>query len=541
MTMLMKGDMMKQRLLVLLMFLLCFAMLFGAVSCSNDSQKDQLGEVLTEKLDPAGYTSASYSAYLDAYEKAQAVYDNDKASALEIDRAIEELQKAKDALVRTADFSQLALAIEDSNNVDPTLYTEQSYQLFLAALNGAKEVYQKDTSKQSEINSAITSLKNAKAGLVKIPSTSSLQQLLQSHIESATYTSTSYAIYEEAYTNALNLVSSGSATQSELLLAENLLKQAIAALVQRGDTTPLQGILLQLENGYLQEDGKGRLPEDRYTAESYAAFIAFFDEAKKYVSTGDASVGEVEKMISDLNDSAAALVDLTELLDRIDLLTDYSSQSHFYTEESYDVLLSAVSAGISVVKTPNSTKDRIEKAIKDIDNAIAALVRRGIVADHDKNKLLLDKVIVVGNSATLLSTYFADYTVFFAEVESENVNFAYSFVGEDGVEFSFEQVKILMRDGYLKLSYEGGYPLDEDSLSIVEFAGIGFDMTEFDVSSEAKLGAPTEYSTRTEVILGNENTIAILSYENEDDGVKVIFEYNTIGNYISSIELVRIG
>ena len=97
-----------------------------------------------------------------------------------------------------------------------------------------------------------------------------------------------------------------------------------------------------------------------------------------------------------------------------------------------------------------------------------------------------------------------------------------------------------MKEGYLKFTYEGGYPVDEASLPIVSFNGIGFDHTEFDVSSETKFGAPTDYSKRTEVVFGSEHTIAILSYENEDDGLKVAFEYNTIGNYISSIEFIRL-
>ena len=91
------------------------------------------------------------------------------------------------------------------------------------------------------------------------------------------------------------------------------------------------------------------------------------------------------------------------------------------------------------------------------------------------------------------------------------------------------------------MNYEGGYPVDEKSLSIIGFAGIDFNHTEFDISSETKFGAPTDYGKRTEVIFGSEHTIAILSYENEDDGVKVIFEYNTIGNYISSIEFIKLG
>lgn len=536
----MEGDILKRSILILSTIVLSLSLLFCAVSCNNQSQKDKLSLELDVKIASEGYTSSSYALYLEAYEQAKAVYESKNATALEIDRAIENLNKAKNALVRTADFSQLALAISDSEGIDSTLYTAQTYETFLAALNNAKEIYSKDTSKQSEINSAITSLKNAKSGLIKIPSTSSLQQLLQNKIDSSLYTGVSYAIYENAYDNASMLVSSGNASQSDLLLAENLLKQAITALVKRGDTAPIQILLVQLENGYLKPDAQGRLPKDRYAANSYAAFLALFEKGSEAVRTGDVSPEDVQALLNELNGAPDVLVDMSPLLDRIDLLGNYSAQSHFYTEESYDALLSAVSAGIAVVKAENSTKDQVEGSVKAIDDAISLLVRRAVSADYKKDKLLFDKMITVGNSSTTLAEYFADYTVFFGKVESENMNFAYRFVSDNGVEFSVEQVKVLMKEGYLKFTYEGGYPVDEASLPIVSFNGIGFDHTEFDVSSETKFGAPTDYSKRTEVIFGSEHTIAILSYENEDDGLKVVFEYNTIGNYISSIEFIRL-
>lgn len=535
----MEGDILKRTFSILMLLVLCGALVLFAASCNSQPQKDRLSEVIAEKIEETGYTFDSYQGYLSAYEKAVAVYEDEKATALEIDKAIEALNAAKQELVRTADFSQLKLAINASEGIDPTLYTEQTYETFLAALNNAKAVLAKDTSKQSEINSAITSLKNAKAGLVKIPSTSSLQQLLQSHVEATSYTSESYAIYQDAYNNAQNLVQLGGASQSDLMLAENLLKQAIAALVQRGDTTALQGSLAQLEKQYLGIDEKKRGPEERYTVGSYSAFMDVFEKATEAVSSGDISAADAADLLKKLNDSALQLIDMSSLLDRIDLLSGYSSQSHFYTEQSYDALVNAVSAGITVVKNASSTADQIKKASDAIDDAITALVRRAVTADGLKDKLLLDKVVTVGNSTTTLFEYFNDYASFFSAVESENVNYAYSFVGENCVEFAYEQVRIMMGEGYLKFSYIGGYPIANENLSVIEFAGIDFDSTEFDVSSETEFGAPTEYTKRTEIIFGVENTIAILSYENEDAGVKVVFEYNTIGNYISSMEFIK--
>lgn len=529
---------MKKKTIVSLI-LLCLLLLCTAASCTGGSQKELLSEALADKIESEGYTSASYKVYSDAYEKAQLVYDDKNATALEIDRAVEALQKAKDGLVRTADFSQLKLAIADSEKVDATIYTKQTYDTFLAALNKAKEVYAKDTSKQSEINSAVVSLNNAKAGLIKIPSNSSLQVLLQNRIDSSPYTGASYKIYEDAYNSAKDLVQSGSASQSDLLLAENLLKQAISALVNKGDTTALQALLVQIEGQYLGLDDKNRTPEERYTADSYAAFLEIFEKGKDAVRTGDVSSSDVELLLSEVQDCPALLIDISGLLDRIDMLGSYSEERHIYTEESYEALLNAVSEGIVVVKNAKSTVQEIEVAILAIDDAIEKLEKRELVPDYKKDKPLLDKVVVVGSSSVVLGDYFEDYTAFFATVEMENMNFAYSFVGEDSVEFSVENTRILMSKNSLKFTYVGSGPVLEGESGLVSLGGLGFANTEFDVSSNSKLGTPTDYSKRTEMIFGVEHTISILSYENEDEGVKVVFEYNTVGNYISSIEMIK--
>lgn len=531
---------MKRKSVIILICTLCVMFLFTAVSCENSSQKELLSEVLTDMVAAEGYTKASYEVYAAAYEKAKDVYENKNATALEIDRAVEELKKAKDALVRTADFSQLKLAIDASVGVDASLYTQQTYETFLAALNKAKEVFAKDTSKQSEINSAVTSLQNAKEGLIKIPNNSSLQVLLQNHIDSSPYTGASYKIYEDAYKSAQMLVQSGSASQSDLLLAENLLKQAISALVTKGDTAALQALLIEIEEQYLGLDEKNRKPDERYAASGYSAFMEIFEKAKNAVRTGDVSSEEVTVLLAEVKDSPAMLVDIGSLLDRIDLLGIYSEERHIYTEESYESLLNAVSSGIVVVKDGNSTKEQIEESVRAIDEAIELLEKRELVPDYMKDKPLLDKLVVVGNSSMVLSDYFKDYVSFFSMVERENINFAYGFVDDNSVEFSALNTKILMSEKRLKFTYVGTGPVAGEDAMLISFGGLGFSNTEFDVSAESKLGTPTDYSKRTEMIFGEEHTICILSYENEDEGIKVIFEYNASGNYISSIEILQI-
>ncbi|MBQ8235568.1 MAG: hypothetical protein IJZ37_02655, partial [Clostridia bacterium] len=286
-------------------------------------------------------------------------------------------------------------------------------------------------------------------------------------------------------------------------------------------------------------DDKNREPADRYSKQSYTQFCAVLERVRTIVNSGDASQEDVESLKAELTNACKALVDMSALLDKIDLLGSYSAQSYYYTPESYDALLTAISEGISLVKSEAPTAEQLALAGADIDHAISALVRKALTADGKKDKQLLYRVIMVGNSRILLGTYLDDYVSFFETVDHENMNLSYQFVGEDGVEFSADETKILMREGYMKISYVGSAPVDEANAGLASIGGIHLAHTEFDVAAETSFGAPSEYTKRTEVVMGQENTIAVLTYENESEGVKVIFEYNTIGNYISSMEIIK--
>ena len=99
---------MKERIiLAVLLLTLALGLCASFSSCTSSDQKEELAVVLSEKLEGTDYTAGSYAAYEEAWAHAQTVYENENASALEIDRAVEKLNSAKAALVKKADFSQL--------------------------------------------------------------------------------------------------------------------------------------------------------------------------------------------------------------------------------------------------------------------------------------------------------------------------------------------------------------------------------------------------------------------------------------------------
>ena len=520
--------------------LLCLAVLlvsvFSFTSCVNENEKEELYTALSELLPSEGYTTASYKAYIDAYNNAKQVYLDEEATGLEIDTALKALNSAKGSLVKTADFSQLKLAIEAHESIIPASYTTESYGTYLSAYNIALAVYQDDSSSQNEINSAVTSLNNAIRALVKIPDSSSLQQLLQNKVSSDGYTTASYRLYEEAFNNALQLIQNENAAREELLLAENLLKQTQNALVEKGDTTPLKMVMREIEQQYLAPDKSGREPKDYYTAGSYAAFMAVYNECKTIEETSDASGDEMALLGENLTSAAEKLVSIEGLLERIDMLAVYAAQSHYYTAESYDSFAAAVSEAINVAKANNPTSDQVKAAENKVDEALIRLERRELLPDHQTNKNFINKEIKVGSSSVSFKDYMADYAAFFEKVTTENLVFAYYTEGEVAY-IHYADADIVMQDHYFKMSYSGGATVSPESVFAASFGGISFDKSEFDFSKEENFGTPTEYSKRTEIVMGAENSIATIVYLAED-GSKMTIEYNTIYNFIISVELI---
>ncbi len=534
-----EGDFLKKTALLLSVLIALF-LLVSLSSCDKTDPKEALYNELTQNyVTSDGYTVQSYADFEKAYFEARRVYENKDATALEVDRALENLKKARGALTKTADFSQLRLAVQSHESINASSYTEESYRQYLAAYNKALEVYGNDASKQSEINSAVTSLNNAIKNLVRIPDSSSLQQLLQQHISRGEYTTASYSRYEEAYQNALRLVQSESASKNDLLLAENLLKQATSALMLKADTSALSAMYEKVEKDYLQVTDNGRTPESRYSADSFTALMDAVENAEKAITTGDVSEEEVKELTALLKKATEELVDLSALLDRIDLLEEYTKQSSYYTEESYSRFLLAASDGIATATAKGTTAAQVTEAVSKIDSAILKLVRRELAADGQKNKEVGKLKIEVGRSTVSLYEYMNDYAAFFAKVSAENPEFAFYTEGEKGY-FVSGKTKLTLADHYFRAEYTGGFPVAEEDIRMVSIGDITFDMTEFEISDEEHFGTPGGYSKRTEMEFGNEVIFAVLTYENEKDGLKVSLEYNTISNYITYMEISSI-
>lgn len=523
------------------LLLLIFSSVLALSSCGqSETNRERLEEALYAKVSEELYTSASYETYTIAYNQAKELLKKENATALELERALEELTEAKKNLVKKADFSQLKLAVESHEKIKESSYTLSSYKAYTEAYEAALLVYNRDSATQGEINAVVIALNNAIKGLILLPDNSSLQELVKEHIEAGGYTSSSYRAYEEAYTLAMTLLQQENPAVSELKVAENRLKQSIAQLVKRGDVSVLSSKIEYIRKNLLIADEKGREPRERYASAGYLSLMSLMERAEEYLSTGDISQEELSLFLADLDLACGRLVDLGRLLDVYETASGYAAtqSDKVYTEGSYNTLSVAMVEAYNFSKKTDVTADEVEDAVKKLESAIEGMERITVHADGEKDKSIGSLTVRVGATSVTVNGYMADYTGFFRKMLSENLDFIYNPVGE-GVEFGKGKVKVFLGEKTLRITVTGDLPLSQEDLAAVTFGNLNLGSTEFMVAEEENMGNPTSYESRVLTENGKEYKIAILTYENEDDGLKMTVQYDTIGQYIRSVEFVQ--
>ena len=118
-----------------------------------------------------GYTEDSWNAFQKALEGAKAILDNEKATQSEVDAALKALTDANAGLVKPevpeVNKADLQAKYDELKGKANDGYTEDSWNAFQKALEGAKAVLDKADATQSEVDTALDALVKADAGLTK--------------------------------------------------------------------------------------------------------------------------------------------------------------------------------------------------------------------------------------------------------------------------------------------------------------------------------------------------------------------------------------
>ena len=109
------------------------------------------------------YTKESYDNYLDAFENAEKVLNNENSSKEEIKVALDKLNEAISNL--KVDKSILQASLVEFEELDSEKYSEVSYKVLLSAIEKAKAIIEDEKASPEEIANAIEELNNAYSSL----------------------------------------------------------------------------------------------------------------------------------------------------------------------------------------------------------------------------------------------------------------------------------------------------------------------------------------------------------------------------------------
>lgn len=196
-----------------------------------------------EKMDPSSYTKESWDKFDQVLQEAKNVLKKENIKQEDINKALVSLQSASKELVRKpveeVDKSTLEEAIAEAEKMDSSLYTKESWEIYLTALEVAKAILNKEDVIQEEINNAKFALEKAIKNLEKVwdekpikVDKSELNKLIavSAALNKKDYTAESWAKYITALESAKSISLKEDATQEEVDAAIEILNKLIGEL-----------------------------------------------------------------------------------------------------------------------------------------------------------------------------------------------------------------------------------------------------------------------------------------------------------------------
>ena len=256
-------------------------------------------------LKESEYTSESWSSFKTAMDEAKAIIDKQDATQEEVDLAYNELQTAKDALVKVVDSDKTALKIavdlanaitdEDLANVVQAVADE-----FKAARDKANEVYNNASATQEEVNNAFDRLAEAMHMLdFKQGDKTALKAFIDkvSDLDSFKYTESTWSAFDKELNEANVVYNNVNAMQEEVNTTYSELVKAFLNLRLIPDKSLLEDLINQAEG----------LDSANYTKASFDGLTRALNEAKVVFENPNATQVEVDNAKATLEKAIAGL------------------------------------------------------------------------------------------------------------------------------------------------------------------------------------------------------------------------------------------
>ena len=275
--------------------------------------KALIDQYAKENLKAEDHTTSTWSAYETALNAANAIVtDNSNSDQAAVDAAKKVLEDAHAALAKRGNTDALKALIEEYKELKEADYTHETWVKYEEALEAANGIVADNSNKtQAEVDAAKDALKAAKEALVKAPVDPQLDKSkLQAAVDAAkakdenAYTTASYNAMEKVLAEAEELLTNGK-DQAAIDAKAKDLNDAVAALVERGNTDALKALIAE----YKAEG----LKEADYTTDSWKAYTDALTAAEKVVKDNSnldqAAVDAAKKALEDAHTALVKVED----------------------------------------------------------------------------------------------------------------------------------------------------------------------------------------------------------------------------------------
>ena len=337
----------------------------------------ELAELETKKYDLVEadpYTKASYQALTAIKSEIDTLVANDKEAEIAgTERVnpkdfITKRTAFQNSMLNLVDISTLKAAIKQSESVDGTLYTNESYQYYVAAVEAGKQLL--DAGTKEQVAQALKLIEEKYNGLTTSDK-AALEQMIQvaKALKAESYT-------EDSYKELMDIVADAEKSGDDKYIDK--IQEAMKKLV---NVEALEDKIQAAE----------KVDKELYTEDSYQRLEDALKKAKKLLKSGSAK--EVKAATEELENARRALVQKTTVDVEGDQNTDQKDQAvqklkdkiqaaekvdkKLYTEDSYQRLEDALKKAKKLLKS--GSEKEVKEATEELENACRALVQKTTV------------------------------------------------------------------------------------------------------------------------------------------------------------------
>lgn len=120
--------------------------------------------------DASLYTPSSFKNLQMAFEQATKVYRDQNATQLQVDEVCQQLKEAISRLITRGDKQKLGNLLKEVNQLNQSLYTEESLKGLMTAKNNAQNIFNNQDATEQQIQNIYQELKSAYDNLIQKPS-----------------------------------------------------------------------------------------------------------------------------------------------------------------------------------------------------------------------------------------------------------------------------------------------------------------------------------------------------------------------------------